>query len=197
MTTDSKEDTRHTQHRSSVNAALEVPPRSIPVSDEYTVDNAYLNEHNERATSSSSTPTLHRASITRSTIRYSKRESDEDLEERRKVMVTPLRNGRGRTMSAGRRFFTRMKDYLLGSSRASHIGDERGDNSSKHEVQMYHVHTTNSNSVGYCKVRFVRWFSQFFVMIDCVSQLPPLGILLLPLLNCKLRSHQRIVLIHE
>lgn len=128
-------------------------PRDIPAVAYEEVDSSFLSavfgsDKNVRP-SSTNNSTLHRSTLSKATVRYSKQSSDEDLEARRKVVLTPLSNDRAQAMGAGQRF--------LNNLRASNwrIADDRAADSEDQGIHMYRMHAATSTNSGFCQVSLI------------------------------------------
>jgi hypothetical protein len=127
-------------------------PREIPAAAYDEVDSSFLNSMfgGDRNCRSSNNSTLHRSTLSKSTIRYSKQTSDEDLEARRAVLVTPISQGRAQAMGAGQRFLNNLR-----ASNWRITAEERVNDSSDQGIHMYRMQAATSTNAGFCRVSFI------------------------------------------
>jgi hypothetical protein len=146
---DEMQPNNHQSSSSSGPSATINAPAPPEMPDE--VDTSFLvglfgSEKNIRS-SSLNHSTMHKSTLSRSAVRYSKEASEDDLEARRKVVVTPLSNDRAQAMGAGQRF--------LNNLRASKwaMGEEGAEDSSERGIRMYRLQSAaTSTNDGCCQV---------------------------------------------
>lgn len=93
---------------------------------------------------SGSAPHHSNKGTSRRVLRSSTNPSEDDADERRTVLITPLTQDRGKAMGAGERF---MRNF-----RGSYLDEERGDSGGGAGVHMYRLQATTMSNKGFCEV---------------------------------------------